>query len=209
MTPPYFCGTIPCMRVAVLVVFLAASSSSLVAAGQSVRPGAQVQATDSIAEAYTQFMMAHRLEEDNDIDGAIAAYKRAITLDPQSADIVAELADLYLRQNRAQDALQAGEQALKIAPANPDAHRVLGTVYASMATAAPRGQRSSPEAQKENLTKSIDHLEKAIVGPVARADASAEASPDSSVTTRMPRPPPPAAALSISGYPISRVSCCA
>ena len=54
------------MRVAVLVVFLAASSSSLVEAGQTTRPGAQVQATDSKAEAYTQFMMAHRLEEDNE-----------------------------------------------------------------------------------------------------------------------------------------------
>ena len=75
------------MRVAVLVVFLAASSSSLLEAGQSARPGAQGQAADSIAEAYTQFMMAHRLEEDNDIDGAIAAYKRAIALDPQAADI--------------------------------------------------------------------------------------------------------------------------
>jgi tetratricopeptide (TPR) repeat protein len=120
-------------------------------------------------------MMAHRLEEDNDIDGAIAAYKRAMTLDPKSAAIVAELADLYLRQNRAQDALNAGEQALKIAPDNPDAHRVLGTVYASMATSAPRGQRSSPEAQKENLAKSIEHLEKAIVGPVGRADANLRA----------------------------------
>jgi len=163
------------MRVAVLVVFLAASSSSLLEAGQSVRPGGPTQATDSIAEAYTQFMMAHRLEEDNDIDGAIAAYKRAMTLDPQAADVVAELADLYLRQNRGPDALAAGEQALKIAPGNPDAHRVLGTVYASMATSTPRGQRSSPEAQRENLAKSIDHLEKAIVGPVARADANLRA----------------------------------
>ena len=163
------------MRVAVLVVFLAASSSLLVEAGQTTRPGAQVQATDSVAEAYTQFMMAHRLEEDNDIDGAVAAYKRAMTLDPKSAGIVAELADLYLRQNRAPEALTAGEQALKIEPGNADAHRVVGTVYASMATSTPRGQRSSPDAQRENLAKSIDHLEKAIVGPVARADANLRA----------------------------------
>jgi len=163
------------MRVAVLVAILAASSSSLVAAGQSARPGAQAQSTDSIAEAYTQFMMAHRLEEDNDIDGAIAAYKRAMTLDPQAADVVAELADLYLRQNRAQEAIASGEQALKIAPGNSDAHRVLGTVYASMATSVGRGQRASPDAQRENLTKAIDHLEKAIVGPVTRADANLRA----------------------------------
>jgi tetratricopeptide (TPR) repeat protein len=164
------------MRLAALFVLVAASSSSLVEAGQSGRPAAaQVQPVDSIAEAYTQFMMAHRLEEDNNVDGAIAAYKRAITLDPKSADIVAELADLYLRQNRAQDALAAGEQALKIAPANPDAHRVLGTVYASLATSGARGQRGSADTQRENLAKAVDHLEKAIVGPVPRADANLRA----------------------------------
>ena len=32
--------------------------------------------------------------------GAIAAYKKAIELDPLAADMPAELAALYLRQNR-------------------------------------------------------------------------------------------------------------
>ena len=44
------------------------------------------------AEAYAQFLLAHHLEEREDENGAIAAYKRAMELDPQAADIPAELA---------------------------------------------------------------------------------------------------------------------
>jgi tetratricopeptide (TPR) repeat protein len=163
------------MKRAVLLALLAASLSSSVEAGQSGRQAAQTQPADPTAEAYAQFLMAHRLEDENDIDGAIAAYKRAMTLDPQASDVVAALADLYLRQNRAQDAIATGEQALKIAPANAEAHRVLGTVYASLATGGGRNQRGSAEAQRENLTKAIQHLEQAVVGPMARADANLRA----------------------------------
>jgi tetratricopeptide (TPR) repeat protein len=161
---------------AVLLACLAAPS--LVAAGQSGRPTPTTPSVDPVAEAYAQFMMAHRLEDDNDIDGAVAAYKRAMTLDPQAADVVAELADLYLRQNRMQEAVATGEQALKIAPANREAHRVLGTIYASLATGGGgrgQNQRQSPEAQRENMAKAILHLEQAIEGPMARADANMRA----------------------------------
>jgi tetratricopeptide (TPR) repeat protein len=117
---------------------------------------------DPIAQAYEQFLLAHRLKESEDADGAIAAYKRAMALDPASATIVAELADLYMRQNRAADAIAAAEQALKISPENRDAHRVLGTVYGSLGTA--EDTRASREAQQESLRKGVEHLERAV-GP--------------------------------------------
>ncbi len=136
---------------------------------------AQAPATDPVAEAYAQFLLAHRLEDDNDIDGAVAAYTRAITLDPQAADVVAELADLYMRQNRATDATTAAEQALKIAPSNRNAHRVLGTVYASLASQSGPNQRATQAAQRDNMNKAVQHLEQAIEGPVGRADANLRA----------------------------------
>src|SRR4051812_45697388 len=74
--------------------------------------------TGRTAEAYTQFLLAQRLENADDADGAIAAYKRAIELDPGSADIAAELASLYYRANRAQDAVNTAEGALKLDPDN-------------------------------------------------------------------------------------------
>src|SRR5437867_5839942 len=65
------------------------------------------RASDKTAEAYAQFLIGHRLAENDDESGAIAAYKRAMELDPTSADIPAELAGLYLQQNKIQEAMTA------------------------------------------------------------------------------------------------------
>src|SRR4029077_3239705 len=45
--------------------------------------------------------------------------------------------------------------------ANRDAHRVLGTVYATLAVGQPNG-RISRASQQENLSKAILHLEQAF-----------------------------------------------
>src|SRR5262245_15611818 len=104
MTPSHFCGTIPLMKAVSLVALLVCMAApALVNAGQGGRQGTSAQPADPVAEAYAQFMLGHRLEDEENIDGAIAAYKRAMTLDPQAAEIVAELADLYLRQNKMQE----------------------------------------------------------------------------------------------------------
>jgi tetratricopeptide (TPR) repeat protein len=126
-----------------------------------------VQTADPIAQAYEQFLLGRRLEDANDVDGAIAAYKRAMALDPQSAEIPSDLADLYMRRNRASDAIAAAEQALKISPDHLGAHRVLGTIYGSMGTSD--NTRAGREARRENLAKGIQHLEKAIGPATGRA----------------------------------------
>jgi predicted Zn-dependent protease len=145
-------------------------------ARQNAAPSRQstVQPADPIAEAYAQFLMAHRFEDDEDADAAIAAYKRALTLDPKGSSIASDLANLYMRLNRASDGVAAGEQALAIDPDNREAHQVLGTIYASMAT-APAAARTPPGAQKENRTKGIQHLERAIANQVAQADPNVRA----------------------------------
>jgi tetratricopeptide (TPR) repeat protein len=158
----------------VILAFLAAPSSA--DPGQGGRQAApSAQPSDPVGEAYSQFLLAHRLEDDNDIDGAIAAYKRAMTLDPRAADVVSELADLYLRQNRVSEATATAEQALKIAPSNREAHRVLGTIYASMASPGQPDQRGSQQSQRDNLAKAIQHLEQAIDHPLGQPDANLRA----------------------------------
>jgi tetratricopeptide (TPR) repeat protein len=152
-----------------LVVTAALIGGAVAADAQQSRPGSKPAPAkvDPVAQAYEQFLLAHRLKDEDDADGAMAAYKRAMALDPKSATIVAELADLYMRQNRAADAITTAEQALKIDPVSRDAHRVLGTVYGSLGTA--EESRSSREAQRDSLRQGIEHLEKAVGPAGARA----------------------------------------
>ena len=79
------------MKVAVLAV--AVIMSVPVVAGAQPKP-------DRVAEAYAQYLLAHRLEENDDEAGAVAAYKRAMELDPTAADIPGALAAAYLRQDK-------------------------------------------------------------------------------------------------------------
>ena len=166
------------MRLVVFVVILGASAS-WVEAGQTRRaapppPTSTSEAPDRTAQAYDQFLRAHLLQ-DEDVDGAIAAYKRAMTLDPTSAAIPADLADLYMRENRSTEAMQAAEQALKIAPANRDAHRVLGTVYATLAGGSPEAPRPNRTTQRDYMDKAVGHLEQAFEPPISAADANLRA----------------------------------
>ncbi len=130
------------------------------------------------AEAYAQFLLAHHLEEREDENGAIAAYKRAMELDPQAADIPAELAALYLRQSKVQEAMGAAEQALKVAPANREANRVLGIVYAALSEGGRGGGArgaAADRASSDNLAKAIRHLEAALERPMSQGDPNVRA----------------------------------
>jgi tetratricopeptide (TPR) repeat protein len=129
-----------------------------------------VQSPDRTAEAYNQFLRAHLLEDASDVEGAIAAYKRAMQSDPTASDIAADLASLYLKENRSNEAMAAAEQALKISPTNREAHRVLGTLYASTAGRASDRPRAARDATQQTLARAIEHLEKAVEGSVASAD---------------------------------------
>jgi tetratricopeptide (TPR) repeat protein len=163
------------MRVAVLFVFLAGS----VAVAEPAQSGRQTRGTSpppasassSAADAYDQYMLGLRLERDSNVEGAIAAFKRALTLDPSAAEVSAELAGLYMRQNRIAEAMTAAEQALKVAPANLEAHRVLGTIFAALSEADTRtGRGTTAVRSDENAAKAIEHLEQAIRRPAGEPD---------------------------------------
>ena len=135
-------------------------------------------APDRTAAAYEQFLLARHLEAVDNIAGAIAAYKQALTFDPRGADIAAELAALYMRQSRAQEALDAAEQALAIAPDNREAHRVAGIIYASLAESArgnARQGRPTPPLDDDAAAKAIGHLEHALDQPVRDTDPNVRA----------------------------------
>jgi predicted Zn-dependent protease len=106
----------------------------------------------------------------------IAAYKRAMELDPSAADIPAELAGLYLRQNKAQEAMATAQQALKLAPTNREANRVLGVVYAALSESGSDNAARTPDAKSDaNLAKAIQYLEAAIDRLGGEADPNVRA----------------------------------
>lgn len=146
------------MKVLALVALLGVPAITE-AAPQTRRPAppAETRTPDPKADAYEQYLLAQRLDAARDRAGAVSALKRAIELDPSSAELPAALADLYLDDDRVEDATSAAEQALKIDPANRDAHRVLGTLLAAAATDA-KGTR---ESRQGYLRSAISHLEQA------------------------------------------------
>ena len=167
------------MKFVVLVAALGVSVPLAAAQAREQRTAPQSPSQpDKIAEAYNQFLLGHRLEDKDDEAGAIAAYKRAKELDPTAADIPAELAALYLRTNKVKEAVDEAEAALKIAPLNREANRVLGTVYAALSEAG-QGQsggrgRGAARAD-ENLGKAITYLEVAADKSAGEADPNVRA----------------------------------
>lgn len=114
-------------------------------------------AADRAGGAYYEFMMGLHLESQGDSAGAIAAYQRAESLDPASAEIPAALAELYARTNRPTDAIAAGERAVKANPASSEANWILGSLYARMAE-----MPSTRDADRRTyVLRAVENLEKA------------------------------------------------
>lgn len=108
----------------VLALAFVPASSASAPVQQPPKPG------DSAAY---YFLVARHLEDEGKTEDAIAALKQALALEPESAEIRAELAGLYARQNRAVEALTTAEEALKFDPANREANRLLGSIYTALA----------------------------------------------------------------------------
>ena len=111
---------------------------------------------DPKAQAAYEFMMARRTESEGDTAGALAGLERARKLDPAAAEISAEIAGYYFRQNRPTEAVAAAEQALTLDQENVEAHNILGTVFSAWA----EGSAPPPPGQTAASTRdaAIAHL---------------------------------------------------
>jgi tetratricopeptide (TPR) repeat protein len=131
---------------------------SIPAASAVARELPQSTAAQTDGPAY-YYLLGRHLEAEGKVDAAIAAHKRAIELDPESADLRAELAGLYVRQNDVMQAYQRSEEALARDPDNDEANRILGTIYASLAEQHVRLKAGDDPATYS--AKAIAALEKA------------------------------------------------
>lgn len=136
-----------------LVMFLVAGSAGPVLAQTDPAAG-----TDGNTAAY-YFLLGRRLEAQGKIDEAVAAHKKAMALEPESAELRAELAGLYARQDRAADSLQMAEAALELDPENREANRIIGSVYAAFSDSKQAVRPGEDPAQY--ATRAIAALEKA------------------------------------------------
>ncbi|MCC7241873.1 MAG: tetratricopeptide repeat protein [Acidobacteria bacterium] len=131
---------------------------------------AQPPASTSRAQAYYEFMLARRLEADGSTAEALAALSRAAKLDPTAADIPAEIAALYARENDGAKAQEAAERALALDKDNVEAHRILGLVYSARSeNAGPAPAGESPDSLRD---KAIEHLQAIKGSPAMATDLS-------------------------------------
>jgi tetratricopeptide (TPR) repeat protein len=101
--------------------------------GSQTPPAQAPRATEGPDDAPYYFLLGRYLEGEGKADEAVEAIRKAIDLDPKSAEPRAELAALYAREDKAREAVDAAEDALKVDPKNREANRVLGSVLAVLA----------------------------------------------------------------------------
>jgi len=106
--------------------------SLLIVGSAAASPAQRPSSPSSEPSAAYYFMMGRHLEELDKIDDAIASHQKAIALAPQSAEIRAELAALYARQDRLREALDTAELALERDPSNREANKIIGTIYGAL-----------------------------------------------------------------------------
>lgn len=117
-------------------------------------PGPEAPDFGERAAAYDAFMRGRSLDRAGEVEAAVDAYRRAAELDPGSSAVWAELADLYARRNRPDEAIAAGNEALDRDPDDRDAHRILGLVYAARV-------QSREDPLQADVDLAVEHLERA------------------------------------------------
>jgi Flp pilus assembly protein TadD/2-polyprenyl-3-methyl-5-hydroxy-6-metoxy-1,4-benzoquinol methylase len=88
-------------------------------------------AVDDRQAAY-HFHLALALQTLNDMEGAVAGYRRALSLKPDDPDTYNNMGNALAAQDKPEDAVAAFRRALALQPGNAVAHNNLGNVQRSM-----------------------------------------------------------------------------
>ena len=100
-----------------------------------------------LMEASGHFLQAERL------------YREALNYDPNSSNLLTELAEAYLRNNRVNEAVQAFEKSVQVNKGNLRAYKKLGAIYLSIFEQERNRQRIPKE---DTLKKTIRAFESII-----------------------------------------------
>src|SRR5438309_6896373 len=117
------------LALALLVTFAVGTVKAAVGAGFTAQDTKASQTSDKRAEALKKYLEAQRLDQAGNYPGAVAAYKEALALDPQSVELRTALGSLYLKNRNVIDAEAQAQEAVKLAPDNVDVRKLLGRIY--------------------------------------------------------------------------------
>ncbi|MGE0814252.1 MAG: tetratricopeptide repeat protein [Vicinamibacterales bacterium] len=155
------------LRRAVVALLVLVAGRPVAAQGTGT-PAQPAASPSSSAAAMYEFLLARRAEGRDDVETAEAGLRRAIALDPKSAELQAELGAFYVRQNRAADAVAAAERAVALDPDVEEGHRVLGLVNAAWADGIVEGPAGGSEASWRDTA--ITELQKLVGTPTMATD---------------------------------------
>src|SRR5690349_15735648 len=78
--------------------------------------------TNVRAQAYYHFSKARLLDDQGQTSQAIDEFKKALELDPNNSLIYSEMAESYLRNNKAREAVDNANKAIALGKDNIEAH---------------------------------------------------------------------------------------
>ena len=112
-----------------IVTVLVMTAETALGATFKVQDPKAPQASDKRAEALKKYLEAQRLNQAGNYPGAVAAYKEALALDPQSVELRTALGSLYLKNRNVIDAEAQAQEAVKLAPDNVEVRKLLARIY--------------------------------------------------------------------------------
>lgn len=123
------------------------------------------------AQALKKYLEAQRLDQAGNYSGAVAAYKEALGLDPQSVELRVALGSLYLKNRNVIDAEAQAREAMKLADGNVEVRKLLARVYLAQSFVG-------TTTVKDKARAAIKELEEVVrLDPNAKIDVGEQETP--------------------------------
>lgn len=93
------------------------------------QPAAQDNKSENRTKALKKYLEAQGFEQSGNFSAAVAAYKEAVSLDPNSAELRVAFGSLYLKNRNVIDAEAQAREAMKVEPTNLEGRKLLVKIY--------------------------------------------------------------------------------
>ncbi|MBI3650117.1 MAG: tetratricopeptide repeat protein [Acidobacteria bacterium] len=131
----------------------AQSLKATLAAPQEIKP-------DNRSKALQKYLEAQNYEQAGNYSAAVAAYKEAIALDPNSAELRVAFGALYLKNRNVIDAETQAREAMKVEPTNLEGRKLLARIFISQSFVGSTFDKDKARAaikELEEIAKSDQH----------------------------------------------------